>query len=86
MQSVKALKGMVSIIPLLLYFWGKRHGYKLDDRKGASSSHFGCGVEEKILGIKNPTVQIRVSHFTNLGNSCIKIIPNSKNNLHSYKL
>jgi len=46
-----ALEDMVSIIPPLLYLWGKRHGYKLDDRKGASLSQSGCGVEEKILGI-----------------------------------
>jgi hypothetical protein len=46
-----ALEEMVSIIPPLLYFLGKRHGYKLDDRKGASSSQSGCDVEEKILGI-----------------------------------
>jgi len=46
-----ALEEMVSIIPPMLYFWQKRHGYKLDDRKGASLSQSGCDVEQKILGI-----------------------------------
>jgi hypothetical protein len=71
-----ALEEMVSIIHPLFYFWGKRHGYKLDDRKGTSLSQSGCGVEEKILGIYEPTVQITLSHFTDLAISCIKIIPN----------
>jgi len=51
MQSMTALKEMVSIIAPLFYSWGKRHGYKLDDRKDASSSQSGCGIQEKILGI-----------------------------------
>jgi hypothetical protein len=42
------LKGMVGII--LLHCWGERERYKLDDRKGASSSQSSCGVEEKIVG------------------------------------
>jgi len=51
MQPMTALEEMVSIIPPMLYFWQKRHGYKLDDRKGASLSQSGCDVEQKILGI-----------------------------------
>jgi hypothetical protein len=75
---------MVSTKPSLLYFWRKSQEYRLDDRTGGSLSQSGCG--EKILGMKDANIQITASHFTDLAISCIKIIPNSKKNLHSHKL